>query len=72
MLTKEDSHIAYENPFVMAILRSFAINLYQLFYNSNKDKKVLKNGKTTTATIRKACIHSDRFTADLFEAVPTG
>ena len=67
MLMDEDAHIAYKNPFAMSILRSFAINLYQLFFNENKDKKVLIGGKTTMAEIKRACIHSDSFVADLLE-----
>ena len=67
MLMKEDDHIAYRNPFAMSILRGFAINLYQLFLNENKDKKVLIGGKTTMAEIKRSCIHSDSFIADLLE-----
>ena len=36
MLTKEDDHIAYKNPFCMSILRSFTVNLYQLFLYNHK------------------------------------
>jgi len=67
MLTKEDDHIAYKDPFSMAILRSFTINLYQLFLNEYKDQKVLVGGKTTMAEIRRSAIHSDEFVSDLFE-----
>ena len=67
MLTEEDDHIAYVNPFSISILRSFAVNLYQLFLNENKDKKVLLTGKTTMAEIKRACLHSDEFISDLFE-----
>jgi hypothetical protein len=67
MLTEEDDHIAYKNPFSMSILRSFAVNLYQLFLNENRDKKVLLTGKTTMAEIKRTCLHSDDFLSDLFE-----
>ncbi len=67
MLVEEDKHIAYKEPFSIAILRSFAINLYQLFLNANKDKKVLPTGKTTMAEIKRNCLYRDDFTADLFE-----
>lgn len=67
MLTEEDDHIAYKNPFSISILRSFAVNLYQLFLNKNRDKKVLPTGKTTMAEIKKTCSHSDDFLCDLFE-----
>ena len=67
MLTKEDDHIAYKNPFGMAILRSFTINLYQLFLNENRDKKVLVGGKTIMAEIKRSSMHSDEFVSDLFE-----
>ena len=39
----------------------------QLFFNENKDKKVLIGGKTTMAEIKRACTHSDSFVADLLE-----
>ena len=67
MLTEEDDHIAYINPFSISILRSFAVNLYQLFLNENKDKKVLLTGKTTMAEIKRTCLNNDNFTSDLFE-----
>jgi hypothetical protein len=38
MLMDEDDHIAYINPFVMTILRSFAVNLFQLEKN-NQEKQ---------------------------------
>ena len=40
-LTMEDKHIAYIDPFSISILRSFTINLYQLFLNDNKDSKIM-------------------------------
>jgi len=67
MLTEEDNHIAYKEPFSIAILRSFTINLYQLFLNANKDKKVLPTGKTIMADIKRACHYRDDFSAELFE-----
>ena len=67
MLLDEDDHIAYKEPFSIAILRSFAVNLFQLFLNENKDKKVLPTGKTTMAEIKRTCKHNDYFTAQLFE-----
>lgn len=67
VLTKEDEHIAYKEPFSIAILRSFTINLYQLFLNSNKNKKILPTGKTTMAEIKRNCLYRDNFTASLFE-----
>jgi len=70
MLMDEDDHIAYKEPFSILILRSFAINLYQLFLNANKDKKVLPTGKTTMAEIKRNCRHRDDFTAELFEQEP--
>jgi len=67
MLTEEDNHIAYKEPFSIAILRSFTINLYQLFLNANRNKKVLLTGKTTMADIKRNCLYRDDFTAELFE-----
>jgi len=66
MLTCEDDHICYLNPFSMTILRSFAINLYQLFLNQNKDKK-LDNRKVTMAEIKRLSSYDDKFVAELFE-----
>ena len=67
MLTEEDDHIAHKEPFSIAILRSFTVNLYQLFLNANKDKKVLPTGKTIMADIKRACFYRDEFAAELFE-----
>ena len=73
MLTEEDTHIAYKEPFSIAILRSFAINLYQLFLNANKGKKkILPTGKVTMAEIKRNCHHRDDFTASLFEQKVAG
>jgi hypothetical protein len=66
MLMKEDEHIAYKEPFSIAILESFALNLFQLFLNANKDKK-LPTGKTTMAEIKRTCKYDDYFTIQLFE-----
>jgi hypothetical protein len=70
MLMDEDDHIAYKEPFSIAILRSFALNLYQLFLNANRKKKVLPTGKTTMAEIKRNCLYRDDFTAELFEQIP--
>jgi predicted transposase YbfD/YdcC len=67
MLFDEDDHIAYKDPFSIAILRSFALNLLQIFFNANKEKKVLPTGKTTMAEIKRTCRHDDLFTSRLFE-----
>jgi len=66
MLLDEDDHIAYKAPFSIAILRSFALNLMQLFFNANEGKK-LPTGKVTMAEIKRTCKHNDNFTAELFE-----
>ena len=66
MLTCEDDHICYINPFSMTILRSFAINLYQLYLNKNKGKK-LDNRKITMVEIKRASNYDDDFTSNLFE-----
>ena len=66
MLTKEDDHIAYVNPFSMSILRSFAINLYQLYLNAHKGEKIMKS-KVTMAEIKRTCLYRDDFTSDIFE-----
>ncbi len=66
MLTKEDNHIAYVNPFSMAILRSFTINLYQLYFNAHKGEKIMKS-KVTMAEIKRTCHHLDDFTSEILE-----
>ena len=66
MLTKEDDHSSYVNPFAMSILRSFAINLYQLYFNAHKGEKIMK-AKVTMAEIKRTCHHLDDFTSDVFE-----
>ena len=65
-LTCEDKHVAYLNPFSMAILRSFTINFYQLFLNSNKNIKLM-NKKISMAGIKKLSSFDKDFTSDLFE-----
>ncbi len=67
MLTEEDDHIAHKEPFSIAILRSFTVNLYQLFLNKYKNKKVLPTGKTIMVDIKRNCHYRDDFTADLIE-----
>jgi predicted transposase YbfD/YdcC len=66
MLTKEDDHIAYIEPFSISILRSFTINFYQLFFNANKDSKI-RNLKISMAKIRKKALFDIEFVFDLFE-----
>ena len=69
MLTCEDDHICYVNPFAMTILRSFAINLYQIYFNNNKniiiDDEIID--KSTMANIKKVCHHDDNFISNIFE-----
>ncbi len=72
MLTKEDAHICYVDPFSIAILRSFTINLYQLFFNKYKGEKVIvENVQTkkplTMARTKRYCENSDIFISDIFE-----
>lgn len=67
MLTCEDDHICYVNPFSMTLLRSFAVNLYQLYFNENKNNKILDMIPTTMANIKKYCQNCDNFTSDIFE-----
>jgi predicted transposase YbfD/YdcC len=66
-LTLEDDHIAYINPFSISILRSFTINLYQLFLNANKDTKILGNKKISMARIKKNSMLDMEFVSNLFE-----
>ncbi len=66
MLTKEDDHISYVNPFSISILRSFSVNLYQLYLNAHKGEKIMKS-KVTMAEIKRTCLHLDDFTSDIFE-----
>lgn len=66
MLMDEDEHIAYKEPYSIAILRSFALNLFQIYHNENKGKK-LPTGKVTMAEIKRTCKYDDGFTTELFE-----
>ena len=73
MLTKEDDHIAYINPFSISILRSFSINLYQLFFNQYKAQKIKVNEvqtkkPLTMARVKRYCENSDQFMLDIFES----
>jgi len=67
MLIEEDNHIAHKEPFSIAILRSFTVNLYQLFLNKFKNKKVLPTGKTIMVDIKRNSQYRDDFTAELIE-----
>ena len=67
MLIEEDNHIAHKEPFSIAILRSFTVNLYQLFLNKYKDKKILSTGKTIMVDIKRNSQYRDDFTAELIE-----
>ena len=66
VLMDEDEHIAYKEPYSIAILRSFALNLYQLYHNKNKGKK-LPTGNVNMAEIKRTCKYNDSFTVKLFE-----
>ena len=65
-LTMEDDHIAFIDPFSISILRSFTINLYQLFLNANKNTK-LDGRDITMARIKKTALHDLEFMLNLFE-----
>jgi len=68
MLMGEDDHIAYKNPFAISILRSFAVNLYQIYFNEHKDMKTLsKSTKTTMANIKHYAKHQDELVSQLLE-----
>ncbi len=72
MLTKEDAHICYVDPFSISILRSFAINLYQLFFNKYKGEKIIVEDvqtkkPLTMARTKRYCENSDIFISDIFE-----
>jgi predicted transposase YbfD/YdcC len=69
ILTKEDDHIAYVNPFSVSILRGFAVNLYQLYLNAHKGEKIMKS-KVTMAEIKRTCNLRDDFTSNIFELEP--
>lgn len=68
MLTKEDDHSSYVNPFSVSILRAFAVNYYQLYFNTHKGEKIMK-AKVTMAEIKRTCQHLDEFTSDIFEVI---
>jgi len=68
----EDDHNAYKNPFGISILRSFALNLWQLFFNEHKGEKinidgVPKHAKLTMAKLKSYCILHDELVSELFE-----
>ena len=69
MLTCEDDHICYVNPFAMTILRSLVINLYQIYFNNNEniilDDEIIDKAKM--ANIKRVCHHNDKFAFDIFE-----
>jgi len=65
-LTKEDNHIAYIEPFNISILRSFTINLYQLYLNANKNTKI-NDKKISMARIKKKAVFDIEFVLNLFE-----
>ena len=67
MLTCEDAHICYVNPFAMTILRSFVINFYQLYFNEYKGTKIEDTFPTTMANIKKLCHHDSEFASNIFE-----
>jgi hypothetical protein len=54
----EDEHIAYKEHYSMAILRSFALNLFQIYHNENRDKK-LPTSNVNMAEIKKTCKYDD-------------
>lgn len=66
-LTEEDDHIAYIDPYSISILRSFAVNLYQLFLNEHIDKKPFGTAKVTMAETKRYCMHDDMFASNIFE-----
>ncbi len=66
MLTKEDEHIAYIDPFSISILRSFTINFYQLYFNVNKNSKI-RGKKISMSGIKKKALFDIEFVFDLFE-----
>lgn len=65
-LTKEDKHTAYVDPFSMSILRNFTINLYQLYYNENRDAKIM-NKKISMSKIKEKAGLDIEFMMELFE-----
>ncbi len=72
MLMHEDRHIAYINPFSISILRSFALNLYQIFFNKHKGEKIVVDNKQTKkplimARVKRYSEDSDEFMLELLE-----
>ena len=65
-LTCEDAHIAYIEPFSISILRSFTINLYQLFLNAHKGEK-LNKAKIGMSRIKLESSFNIEFVSELFE-----
>ena len=58
--------------FCISILRSFAVNLYQLFFNKYKGEKIIVEGvqtkkPLTMARTKRYCENSDIFISDIFE-----
>jgi hypothetical protein len=56
----------------MSILRGFALNLWQLFFNKHKGEKlnidgVQKHAKLTMARLKSYCSLHDEFPFELFE-----
>lgn len=71
-LMGEDEHIAYINPFIFSILRSFALNLYQLYFNRHKGEKVIVDGikinkPVTMARVQDYCENATDFAFELME-----
>jgi hypothetical protein len=60
----EDEHIAYKEPYSIAVLSSFALNLFQIYHNKNKGKK-LPTGNVNMAEIKRTCKYDDIFTSNL-------
>jgi len=68
----EDDHNAYKNPHGMTILRSFALNLWQLFFNKHKGEKLIidgvqKHAKLTMARLKSYSSLHDELAFELFE-----
>ena len=68
----EDDHNAYKNPHGISILRGFALNIWQLFFNKHKGEKlnidgVQKHAKLTMARLKSYCSLHDEFPFDIIE-----
>jgi hypothetical protein len=59
----EDEYIAYKEPYSIAILRSFALNLFQIYHNENKGKK-LPTADVNITEIKRTCKYADLFTSN--------